>query len=504
MRISRITLGDRSGRRRAEALVEWEEAERPPVTVFAEVDPEWGEGFWPDPNAFLTACALPAWHAGERRVRVEGELCPVLRDRIRSVFGSLRAWYPELGPAPGVESSQSCAHTPFGRQTASFLSCGIDSLALLRSNRLQLPADHPSSIQAVWLVDFIREYNLADDESARQADKRVAAGRSVAADAGVDAIPVTTNVLQLEPDGNFFTFKWHGAALLFVAHLFSQRFHRACIASSYDAANLEPWGSHPLLDPYYGSAHLEIEHVGLHLSRIEKAALVADWPAALDAVRVCQGQDSGPTNCGACEKCIRTMTALAALGKLGDSAAFPASDVSPALLGTVRDYDMIYNDSQAGFYAELLRPLRDKGRDDLASVVESILKDYGEKRAADSRRVSELVPLIPEGGCFVLADEQLYGLQAPPPRAGRFWGPPADAATAVRQVEALRRSGAQFLVFRPQTFWWLSYYGELKEHLQRRYPCVSETDQSVVFDLRGSRAGTATPGARPTAAGVAP
>ena len=68
----------------------------------------------------------------------------------------------------------------------------------------------------------------------------------------------------------------------------SKGFHKAYIALSYDAAHLHPWGSHPLLDTYYSSAHFQIEHHGLEMSSFEKTALVADWPIALKNVRVCQ------------------------------------------------------------------------------------------------------------------------------------------------------------------------------------------------------------------------
>ena len=487
MRIDAITLEELPGKRRVAASVEWEDADRPSLGLFAETDADRREGFWPDPNAFLTACALPAWHAGERRVFIDGELCPVLHDRIAIVFATLQTWYPELGPPPTIEAKRYRAHSPLGRQAASYLSCGIDSLAILQMNRVQYPSQHPSSIKAVLCVDFLQEHNLAKDETAHQAQKRLASARTVASDAGVDAIPVTTNVLELDPDGNFFSFKWHGAALLFIGHLFSQRFHKVSLASTYDAAHLEPWGSHPLLDPYYGSAHLEIEHAGLHLSRLEKTRLVADWPVALDHMLVCQGQRSGDTNCGACEKCIRTMTALVALRRLDDSRAFPSSDVTPALLETVREYEMIYNDSQAAFYGELLQPLRDSGREDLAVVVDSILRSYHSRHRSDCEPTATPAGPVPDAHRFILADDQRYGLDVLPSHGGRYWGQPADAQTAVREIEALRRAGADFMIFRPQTYWWLNYFTALNEHLRLHYTCRSETDQFIVFDLRERR-----------------
>src|SRR5439155_23473995 len=120
---------------------------------------------------------------------------------------------------------------------------------------------------------------------------------------------------------------------------------------------LPPSGSHPLLDSYYSSAHFQIEHHGLDMSRFEKTALVADWPIALQNIRVCQNDSSGNTNCGTCEKCIRTMTALAALGKLKDCRSFPGDDVFPELLHSVQQYHMIHNEYEANWYREILPAL---------------------------------------------------------------------------------------------------------------------------------------------------
>ncbi|MBM3957832.1 MAG: hypothetical protein FJ313_07260 [Gemmatimonadetes bacterium] len=342
MQITELTASAAAGRTRAEALVTWEDADRPPVRPFVEVEATYGEGFAADPNGFLVAALLPAWHAGERRVTVEGSLCPVLRDNLGAATGTLRTWYPELGPPPQIEPTLGYApHYPASGQALSFLSMGIDSLATLRANRLNLPPDHPASIRAALPVDVIREPGLSEPETAHQHAKRLAGASRVAAESGIGAISVRTNLLQLDSDGWFFSYKWHGAVFASLAHFLSRRFSRAYIASSCCPPQGAPWGSHQLLDAYYGTADLQVEHHGVHLRRFDKVALLAEWPVALQNLLVCQGNDSGATNCGACEKCLRTMTALVAVGKLAECGAFPIDDVPPELLATVIDYGMV-------------------------------------------------------------------------------------------------------------------------------------------------------------------
>jgi len=202
---------------------------------------------------------------------------------------------------------------------------------------------------------------------------RLGAAWNVAKSVGAQMIAVRTNCWWLVNDGYFFDEVWHGALLSAMAWFFSGNFNRAFIASSYDPAYLHPWGSHPLLDPCYSGAHMTIDHHGLWMSRLDKTALIAEWPVALENLRVCQGDSAGMGNCGTCEKCIRTMTALAALGKLEDCAAFPERTMTPELLRTVEVYDMFQSPYTSHWYRELLPLLAARGRLDLVSAVEDLM-----------------------------------------------------------------------------------------------------------------------------------
>ena len=39
-------------------------------------------------------------------------------------------------------------------------------------------------------------------------------------------------------------------------------------------------------------------------------------------------------------------------------------------------------------------------------------------------------------------------------RDGQYWGPPASDKTAVRELERLRRAGADYIVFAWCSYWW--------------------------------------------------
>lgn len=66
---------------------------------------------------------------------------------------------------------------------------------------------------------------------------------------------------------------------------------------------------------------------------------------------------------------------------------------------------------------------------------------------------------------------------------GQYGGPPPDDEVAIRELERLRRSGTQFIVFTWPAFWWLDYYGGLQHHLRSNFRCFLENDRLIAFDL---------------------
>ena len=109
----------------------------------------------------------------------------------------------------------------------------------------------------------------------------------------------------------------------------------------------------------------------------------------------------------------------------------------------------------------------------------------------------DLANLIPKGNRFILVDqEQLrelmaLGDQAIPflERSGQYWGPPPDSMTAVHELERLRQSGLNFIVFLWPAFWWLDYYEDFRHHLVSNFRCVLQNDRLVAFDLKSKDAG---------------
>lgn len=347
------------------AEVRWEEAARDAQEIFVR-----GPDLCVDPNAFLILCFLPAWHAGERRVVIEdGGICPVLHANLAAASQTLTRWH-RLADPPSIEASAE-TRLP-AEKVGLFLSGGIDSLASLRTSLQRVPRSHPETISAAILVGG----STSESKFIRLKEVH----EIIAHEAGVEPIALRTNAQSLHKNNmSFYINIYHGAFLAGLAYCLGGRFRKVKISATFDAANLEPWGSHPLLDPFYSSAHMAIDHHGLEMSRLDKTAIVADWPVGLDHVNVCVSPEAVGENCGRCEKCLRTMLALTALGRLNATAAFPRRELRAEDLMDLE----IGNAYQASCYRDLLQPLCDRGRSDLAAVLE--------RKLAPPTRVRRLV-----------------------------------------------------------------------------------------------------------------
>jgi hypothetical protein len=60
---------------------------------------------------------------------------------------------------------------------------------------------------------------------------------------------------------------------------------------------------------------------------------------------------------------------------------------------------------------------------------------------------------------------------------------PANGAAAITQLELLRSRGAAFLVLPQFASWWLHYYPEFREHLERRCSCIWAGEECRVYNL---------------------
>jgi hypothetical protein len=363
---------------RVSATVIWEQAPRAPEEVWFECRGPASGDLAPSPDAFLLACAMPAMERGERRVEVEGAVCSELRNGLLTSFSVICHWFPD-SRAPLIQATGgfSIRRRSAEPRVASFMSGGVDALATLLSNRRTYPRDHPSSIRDCLYLFGMNSFDFGPDgpvpERARDYERRFARLQALALEQGATLIPVYTNVRHLARDFPSWLRRGMGAGLSSVAHVFSDRISRALIGSSGIPGESRPLGTHPLLDPSFSSAAVEIRHDGLWLSRLEKTALIAESATALALVQCCQRHALvDGINCGRCNKCVRTMVHLAALGKLGPDCPFPTSVVTAETILSAP----VDDDPDAVFLEQAIEPLEKLGRTDLADAIRERVVRY--------------------------------------------------------------------------------------------------------------------------------
>lgn len=100
-------------------------------------------------------------------------------------------------------------------------------------------------------------------------------------------------------------------------------------ACSFAQMGLCQEGSHLMLDHLLHTETMETVHDAGHLTRIEKTAVIAHFPAAYETLCVCWepitfNPETGILeNCCKCTKCLRTMVSLDLYGSLGKFKTFP-------------------------------------------------------------------------------------------------------------------------------------------------------------------------------------
>ncbi len=386
MKIEIIGKEQKQDKARITATLTWEDCARPVQELYFETTAEFSSDLTCDAHAFLVGCAIPATHYGEKRIFIDSAICPELEDGLVTAMSWINHWYNKDVTPPKIESVSRS--TPLNnrlqKRSGFFFSGGIDSYATFLRNRQMHPVDHPGVIKDGLLV-----YGLeVDDKAAFQHVNNSLA--EVAQDIGITLMPVYTNLYLMyrkedeKANFHFWNNKFSGAALAAVGHAFSRRLGSVYIASDFDIPSLAlrrlecvpPFGIHPLLVPSYSSNDLHIRHDGMTLSRLQKTSLVVTCNAAFQNIRVCNQftrYRANVLNCGECEKCIRTMLELLALGVLDKTRAFNADDVSSKLV-----YSLLKSPRKIHpqYYLELIPKLKEIHREDLVDALKDVLVSH--------------------------------------------------------------------------------------------------------------------------------
>ncbi|MGD0730463.1 MAG: hypothetical protein ABR956_04310 [Terracidiphilus sp.] len=278
------------------------------------------QGIWIESDALLTDTLQ--WPIPLRLLRsiVDGEalnlgaVSPLLGSNLENLRDIYAAWTHGHNIPLAFELSSEAPVAAGG--VSLFFSCGVDSFYSL--------IKHRDEIDNLVLVHGF-DVPLAHPDTFAKIE---AQARDVASLFGKRLIVARTNMHFEQPEVPGGWEMYCGAGIAAVAYALAPNHGKTYIASSYSYADLFPCGSHPLLDPLWSTEAVKIVHDGGE-NRMDKLRVIVQYPEAMNRLRVCW-ENPGEYNCGHCEKCLRTMLGLRALG-VEDCAAFP-NTLTPELV----------------------------------------------------------------------------------------------------------------------------------------------------------------------------
>jgi len=300
-----------------------------------------------NPEAFVALATVPCLKNGWN-LSIDEELSPRFLKGLQAIQELYRTWYPSFHR---IEIRHAGARARLPENSAGrvgvFFSGGLDSFYTLLKHRDEIT-------DLIFIHGF--DVKLEKHERRARCSRLV---REIGSRFDKRVIEIETNFNKFFRHVHTkFAQESHGSGLASVGHLLSPLFRTIYIASSYTYAQLQPWGSHPELDPLWSSEALDFIHDGCEADRVSKAELISKCDDALKSLRVCPGGARSAHNCGRCEKCIRTMINLAAVGALDRCTTFE----SP--LDIRRVPRLLADDRTRPFFQENLRALERNNGDE--------------------------------------------------------------------------------------------------------------------------------------------
>ncbi len=264
---------------------------------------------WADPFIVAFLILLMQWR---RPVEVEGKASPYLLANLERFMALIHIWSEGQYEPVTIRAAEEieCPAPSEPGQTITTFSAGLDSCYTVYRHRRNLLERRNQNITA-GIVMHGFDIWLDERNAAGMYQGLLDGCRTMLDSVGVQTIPVTTNYHELP-------IVWgHSLVnhLVGASRLFAGRFDSALVANGVTYARLGVrWGVHPQPLSYLDSRHFHVADDGAEASRLEKIALVAQWPEAMRHLRVCFGNAGSHTNCCRCEKCIRTILSFRAAG----------------------------------------------------------------------------------------------------------------------------------------------------------------------------------------------
>lgn len=245
-----------------------------------------------DATPFLTSALLPAMLLGEDIIVDEkytvSEKLLIQLNTIQEIFNS---WNPIFKFISITAATKKIVASDLS--VSCFFSGGVDgSYSLIK---------HKETIENLVLIN-----GFDFDMDAITWQNMISRNVEIAKISGKRLITVETNLKAFTTNFYMARFVNFGASLASVGQLLNASTFYLSAATTY--GEIHRSGSHPLLDSLWSTESCEFHHTGLEANRIQKIALIKQFPEILANLWVCWKDPK--VNCGRCSKCVRTYISL--------------------------------------------------------------------------------------------------------------------------------------------------------------------------------------------------
>lgn len=199
-----------------------------------------------------------------------------------------------------------------GKHCGTGISCGVDSLSTVIYHGIE---ENVKSRKIDTLTLLNTGYYGHDEGNSTHYQTYISQSENFCKEFGYNFLTVDSNISNLT---RYDFLSSHTYLTCSTILLFQKYFHTYYYASGYPVFNFEP----NFKDPAYydtfllnciSTASLDFVSSCSIFSRIEKTKLIAAHPGVMNHLYVCLSGDA-THNCAKCEKCVRTMLALEAIG----------------------------------------------------------------------------------------------------------------------------------------------------------------------------------------------
>ncbi len=304
-------------------------------------------------------------------IKVEAAVDAGLLRQLEEAQDAWLRWSPDMYRRVAIDAAETIPDALPADQTAVVaFSGGLDSTFSLHAHKRGLMGRRTLDIRAGVLGHGL---DIPLEQPGWFENARVRA-KAILDHYDVPLTVVRTNLRCVDiPWGQYFIF-----ATTSMLHLFKGHVSAGTIAPDqvYDQEILG-WGSNSVTNQMMSGPSFPIRFTGGGWTRTEKAGALCGEAPALANLRVCWEHPESPTNCGACEKCVRTKLNFMANG-VED---FPALG-APVTVQQILDAP-IYEEIALNFLRELaLYPWTDRPdiKAALLKRIERGLKERGLRR----------------------------------------------------------------------------------------------------------------------------